>query len=130
VNKVSEFPGRKPEDQPAPAASGPYLGGDQGDGARPPCGSCVHWRKATKLGLGLGMCMEAPPLPAPMTDKAGNIVSQSLSRPILPAAYEGCDRWDDGAEDEEGEPAIPGTHELVEVDDVATGQRRKIAVPR
>jgi hypothetical protein len=117
-NKVSEFPGRKVEDQPAP---GPALGGDQGAGKRNGCGSCIHWRKASEIGLGQGVCMESPPLAFPITDKAGNLRAQSLSRPILSAEYEGCDRWDDGA---------PEGAELVEVDDVSTGERRTIAVPR
>lgn len=115
--KVSAFPGRKPD---APKGEEKYLGGEQGTFDRNPCGSCLSWKRNPGMGLDQGTCMNGPPTPLPITGQGNRIIGQILSRPIIAAATEGCDQWDDG-NDPDGEG--------LEVDDVASGQRVKIQIP-
>ena len=96
--KVSEFPGRK-ADQPKPdAAPDKYLGGEQGSFERPPCGSCIHWKRIPQAGMDQGACMMMPPTGFPIPGKDGRFIGQALSRPQMVASFEGCDQH----EDEEG----------------------------
>lgn len=115
--KVSEFTPRrgKREDtaplinQPAPTSAGP------GDFDRNECGECWHWKRDARLGLDIGRCMLAPPV-AQQVQMQGGAVGNLLSRPVMPATYEGCDQWDDETPPLEGEamegeavPAKSGT---------------------
>lgn len=54
-------------DQPRPD----NIGGDQGTYKRPPCGTCMHWKKLPEMGLGIGMCMHSPPYALPTQGPGG-----------------------------------------------------------
>jgi hypothetical protein len=79
--------GAQLHDQPRPDS----IGGDQGKFQRQPCGSCMHWKKVPEAGLGQGNCMEGPPVAFPIQAPTGQM-GQILSRPMIEARTEGCDR--------------------------------------
>lgn len=87
----------------------PTMGGNQGDFQRPPCGTCLSWRRDSRAGqggvpLGAGQCMFGPPTPVPIMDESGQrMLATMMVRPPIAADAEGCDQHDDGTDDEEGE---------------------------
>lgn len=87
----------------------PTMGGNQGDFVRPPCGSCLSWRRDSRAGqgtipLGSGQCMFGPPIPHPMMDETGQkLLGTMMVRPPVASDSEGCDQHDDGSDDEDGE---------------------------
>lgn len=111
-NKVSEFPGRRP-DQPQRKEAAPpkYLGGEQGTYDREPCGSCIHWKRIPQAGDDQGACMLFPPVGFPIPGPNGQFIGQALSRPQTRASTEGCDQHEteeEAAEDDDddgGQPA-------------------------
>lgn len=106
VKKISEFPGRRPDAPPREDQPAIYLGGDQGSELRPPCGDCIHWKRVPLAGANQGACMLFPPVGFPIPNNKGQFVGQALSRPQLPASYEGCDQHEtaeEAAEDDEGD---------------------------
>jgi hypothetical protein len=88
----------------------PAIGGDQGDYVRPPCGTCMSWRRVSQPGMPLdaGQCMWGPPQSHPVTDANGRPIGQMMMRPPVTSQHEGCDQHDDGTEEEgEGQPISP-----------------------
>lgn len=84
-------------------SEGEYIGGFD----RYPCGECIHWKKAPQFGLNNGTCMRFPPSPS-IVQGPGGQAAQALMRPVLPAAHEGCDEWDDESffeDDGDGTPS-------------------------
>jgi hypothetical protein len=107
--KVSEFPGRRPDqaapaqDQPAPTPEHP------GDFLRNPCGECWHFKREPRAGLDVGFCMFGPPISFPVPGPDGRPVGNMLVRTTVTAKTEGCDQWDDECEiiEGDGEPGKP-----------------------
>lgn len=111
---VSQFAGRREkkdgipsaiQNQPAPIEPG----GDQGTFDRPPCGTCIHWKKQPRAGVGQGLCMMMPPNSLPVPGPNGQIVGTMNIRPALKAGDEGCDQHElEGEDGGEELPVIEG----------------------
>lgn len=114
-DKVSNFPGRKPVDEAVGKIVGSAepdkaivtTGGDQGGFQRPPCGTCISWRKTPALGIGQGTCMAVPPAPQAILNERGQPIGQLATRLGRRANDEGCDMHDTGEDDEDGEDDDP-----------------------
>jgi hypothetical protein len=117
--KVSEFtPRRGKKEEAAPLVDQPTaLGSGIGDFDREQCGECWHFKRDPRLGLNVGRCMLAPPV-AQQVQLQGGQMGNLLSRPVMPATYEGCDQFDDELPPLEDDANIP---ELVETQATGTG---------
>lgn len=120
--KVSHFPPRKPE-AAAVAPAPENIGGDQGTFDRPPCGSCIHWKRIPQAGMDQGACMMMPPVGFPIPGPNGQFIGQALSRPQVRASTEGCDQHEDEdgntVFDDETEDDDPGGGEPVAASKIA-----------
>lgn len=84
----------------------PQIGGTQGDYTRPPCGTCLSWRRDKRAGtqgvpLTAGQCMFGPPHPHPIMTDNGVMVGCIAVRSPMQSDSEGCDQHDDGTDPEE-----------------------------
>lgn len=84
----------------------PTIGGTQGDYQRPPCGTCLSWRRDPRAGqqgvpLTAGECMFNPPTPHPITSDDGRIVACLAIRSPRQSDSEGCDQHDDGTDEDD-----------------------------
>jgi hypothetical protein len=95
--------GEAREKRDAPKANQPSpIGTDLGTFERNPCGECWHWKRVGNGILDQGTCMAGPPTAFPIQAPDGRM-GQALTRPVLSAAHEGCDEWDDAPlEDDDG----------------------------
>lgn len=82
-----------------PEKSSP-IGTDRGNFQRGPCGECWHWKRVATGALDQGTCMAGPPVAFPV--QVQGQMAQALTRPVLPAAHEGCDEWDDSDAPDDG----------------------------
>lgn len=105
--KISQFPGRRSAalaSAVSVVANNPALGGNQGSFKRPPCGTCLSWKKMVVPGgaLDQGVCMFGPPVAYPIMNEQGQVIGQALTRATVKADHEGCDQHDDGTDEEDG----------------------------